>query len=253
MSELSEPVDTVDTVDTDATDETDAPRRRVPIPVVVALVVLIVAGGLIAALAIAGVFSSDEEPADAHEELLAAYERSRGAVFAATGTFTRTLPDGRTLESGSLVVQRPPDELRRQLGGTSGRLNGRIINCSTGPDGFQCAPGADAGSWDAMVAKELDNLRSYFDAERPVYTVRKQPGGCFELTSTGLVADLPYGRRAVMCFDPGTGAMRSIEIEHPGGAIDRLEAAAIRATVTPEDFSLEDDPAFASRESADGD
>jgi hypothetical protein len=236
-------------------DDTTAPRRRVPVPVVAASVVLIVAAGVLGALAIAGVFSSDDEPVDAQQALLAAYERSRGAVFAATGTFTRTLPDGRTLESGSLVVQRPPDEIRRQLGGTSGRLNGRIVNCSTGPDGrSQCAEGADAGSWDAMVAKELENLRSYFDAERPAYTVQEQPGGCFELTTTGLVADLPYGKRAVMCFDPGTGAMRSIEIEHAGGAVDRLEAASIRATVSPEDFSLADDPAFASREGqADGD
>jgi len=73
-------------------------------------------------------------------------------------------------------------------------------------------------------------------------------GGCFELRLIRPVADPPYGVRAVLCFDDPTGAMRSIEIEHESGVVDRLEANAVRSTVTNEDFSLEGQEEFDARE-----
>jgi len=127
-------------------------------------------------------------------------------------------------------------------------MNGRRVNCSTALDGqFSCAPGAEVEPWEDMVAREVDNLRSYFDPSRPVYTASRRADGCFELELVGAVADPPYGVRAAMCFDPASGAMRSIEIEHENGAVDRLEASAIRG-VTAEDFALEGDSAFVGRE-----
>ena len=99
-----------------------------------------------------------------------------------------------------------------------------------------------------MVGQELDNLRSYFDPAHPVYTVERQKDGCFELTLVGAVADPPYGVRTVMCFDDATGGMRSIELEHPNGAVDLLEASAVRG-VTPQDFSLDGDQDFAAHQS----
>ena len=41
--------------------------------------------------------------------------------------------------------------------------------------------------------------------------------------------------------------MRSIELEHPNGAVDLLEASAVRG-VTPEDFNLEGDQDFAAHQ-----
>jgi hypothetical protein len=233
----------------------DAPEpgaARVPVWVVVAIAGSIVVAGVVALLVMLGVFASDGSKANAQDELVAAYQRSRMATYALDGEFSRTLSDGRRLESGALVVQRPPDELRRQLGGTSGRMNGRRVNCSTDLDGtFTCAPGAEVESWDEMVANEVENLRTYFDPAQPVYSASRRSDGCFELRLVAAIPDPPYGVRAVMCFDPASGAMRSIEIEHENGAIDRLEASAIRG-VTAQDFALEGNDAFVGQEAPPG-
>jgi hypothetical protein len=205
-----------------------------------------VAAGVVAVLAITGFFASEPKPVPAEDELVAAYQRSRNATYTLEGQFSRTLADGRRLESGALVAQRPPDELRRQLGGMSGRMNGRRVNCSTVNDQFSCAEGAEVGTWEEMVTRELANLRSYFDPNQPAYTATRQPGGCFELKLVTARSDPPYGVRSVMCFDDATGAMRSIEIDHEGGVVDLLEAFAVRG-VQPDDFSLVGDKAFGAR------
>jgi hypothetical protein len=219
------------------------------VAVVAAAAGVIVGAGIIAVLVMTGVFDRGDEAANAEGELVAAYERSRQAVYALEGEFSRTLPDGRRLESGALIVQQPPNELRRQLGGTSGRMNGRAINCSTGPDGrMQCATGAEVGPWEEQVAREVAALRSYFDPAAPVYTVTRRSDQCFELTLAAAVDDPPYGVRGVLCFDPVTGGMRSIEVEHAGGAVDRLDAIVMRGNVTGEDFGLGGEDRFAARE-----
>jgi hypothetical protein len=241
------PVD-LDTDRDAAAGDAPGPATRVPLWVIGLVGGLFVGAGVVAVLAMTGFFSSDGPEANAQDELVAAYERSRMATYALDGEFTRTLADGRRLESGAMVVQRPPDELRRQLGGTSGRINGRRVNCSTDLNGqFSCAPGAEVGPWEEMVAKEVENLRTYFDPAQPVYAASRRSDGCFELQLVAAIADPPYGVRAVMCFDPASGAMRSIEIEHENGAIDRLEAAAIRG-VTAQDFALEGNDAFVGQE-----
>lgn len=216
-----------------------------PLPLVGAIAGVIVGLGVVAVLALGGRFEVHRDQPEAQDELIAAYERHRNATYAFEGTFTRTMPDGRQLQSAAFVVQRPPDELRRQLGGTSGRLQGRRVNCGIGPDGeFHCAPGAEVVPWGEMVATELSNLRSYFDPAAPAYRVERVDSDCFELRLVAPVVDPPYGVRAVMCFDPPTGAMRSIEIEHETGAVDRLEADVVRAAVTNQDFGLEGQERF---------
>jgi hypothetical protein len=219
---------------------------RVPLPLVGVIAGLMVAAGVVAVLAMTGFFRSEPVRASAEESLVTSYGRSRQVSYTLEGKFTRTKPDGAQLESGALVVQRPPDALRRQLGAISGRMNGRKINCSTDQaGGFVCAPGREVANWDEMVEKEIANLRSYFEGSRPVYRATRLDNGCFELTLLVDMADPPYGVRAVMCFDPVSNAMRSIEIEHEGGVIDRLEASAIRP-VADEDFALEENDAFAA-------
>lgn len=226
------------------------PGRSVPLALVGAVAGVLVGAGIVGVLVVLGAFDVDEREPDAQDQLIAAYERSRNVTYAFDGEFVRTMPDGRRLESGAFVVQRPPDELRRQLGSTSGRLGSRRINCAVDVEGrFQCAPGAEVPPWDAMVADELDNLRSYFDPVAPVYAAYRLGGGCFELQLLARsLPDPPYGRRAELCFDGPTGAMRSIEIEHEGGAVDRLEAVAVRATVSTEDFRLEGQERYTARE-----
>jgi hypothetical protein len=233
------------TADAEPTPDAKEPAR-VPLPLVGAVAGLMVAAGVIAVLALSGFFASEPKQGPAQDDLVAAYQRSRNATYALEGESSRTKPDGTQLVSGALIVQRPPDEIHRQYGSTSGRMNGRRVNCSTVTGEYSCAEGAEVGPWDQMVDSELTNLRSYFDPAHPVYTVTRQPSGCFELTLATTMADPPYGERAVMCFDATTGAMRSIEIEHEGGVIERLEASAIR-TVKPDDFKLEGDKAFDAR------
>jgi hypothetical protein len=221
--------------------------RRVPVPLVAAIAGVIVGGGVVVLLVILGVIGGDRENPNASDDLVSAFERSRFGVYAVDGEFRRTLPDGRELVSGALVVQRPPDELRRQLGGMSGRVNGRRVNCSTAPDGrFTCAPGAEVADWNEQVAREVANLRSYFDPEHPVYEASDLGDGCFELTLVASLPDPPYGERAVMCYDAASGAMRSIEVRHPGRVVDRLDATVIRG-IRPEDFSFEGNAAFEGR------
>ena len=87
---------------------------------------------------------SDDDPGltgpDAADALIEAYTRNLDATFVVEGELTRTLDDGRTLSSAYLSVQRPPDHLQRSLGGTSGDLDGRTVNCSTPPGGeYTCA------------------------------------------------------------------------------------------------------------------
>jgi hypothetical protein len=208
---------------------------------------LLVAAGVVAALAMAGVFSRSPDPAPAEDELVAAYQRSREVAYTLEGEFSRTKPDGARLESGLLVVQQPPNAIRRQLGGITGRVNGHRVNCTTDPSGqFQCAEGAEVGPWEAMVDEEVANLRSYFDPARPVYQATKQSDGCFELKLLVSMPDPPYGVRTVMCFDPTWGAMRSLELEHEGGVVDRIESTSLRGVV-PQDFSLDANGDFAAR------
>jgi hypothetical protein len=228
--------------------DTNEPKR-IPLGAVAVAAGVIVGLGLVGVLAMTGFFETDKVTPNAEDELVAAYERSRNATFALEGEFSRTLEDGRRLESGASIVQRPPDELRRQLGGTSGRMNGRRVNCATDlNDRFSCATGAEVGPWDQMVAKELANLRSYFDPARRIYSVTGLPGDCFELTLVAGVADPPYGVRSVMCFDELMGAMRSIEVEHANGTVDLLEASAVRGAVTNQDFAIDDNDGFEARE-----
>lgn len=223
------------------------PHRTVPVWVVAVLGAVIVGAGVVAVLAMTGAFSRGGDPVAAEDDLVAAYQHSREVAYTLEGEFSRTKPDGARLESALLVVQQPPNSLRRQLGGISGRVNGHQVNCNTDPSGrFQCAEGAPVGPWEAMVDDELANLRSYFDPARPVYQATEQSDGCFELKLLVSMPDPPYGVRTVMCFDPTWGALRSLELEHDGGVVDRIEASSIRA-VAPQDFSLDADGHFAAQ------
>jgi hypothetical protein len=87
--------DTGDEPDTDHEPDTDANGAsenagRVPLAVVGIIAGLMLGAGVVAVLALVGVFSSDVSSAHGEDELLAAYQRSRNATYTLEGTFSRT-------------------------------------------------------------------------------------------------------------------------------------------------------------------
>lgn len=210
---------------------------------------VVVGVGLAVALVVGGHLTTPGPQRDLTTELTDAFRRSRESTFRMEADFTRTMADGRSLSSAALVVQRPPDHLRRQLGGVGGAVAGRAVNCSTGPDGlFSCAPGAAVPPYQDTVEAEVANLRSYFDPSAPLYRVDDRGPGCFGLVQVGAYPDPPYGVDTTMCFDEGTGAMTILELRREGGSVDRLEATSVQAVVSDADFDLSATGAFDQRE-----
>src|SRR5262245_24078855 len=104
---------------------------RAPVPVVVALAVLV--AGMVAAFVI-GTPATSTTGEPAARSFLAAWERSRLATYVVRSDFVRTLPDGNQLKSTTTTVQQPPDtRLVSGLGSVSGRLNGMIVGCAASP------------------------------------------------------------------------------------------------------------------------
>jgi hypothetical protein len=216
--------------------------------VLAAVVGTLVGLGLVAALVGTGVLSSSSSSTsdDAVDQFLAAYRRSKETTYVVEAQFTRTMDDGRQLASAAAVAQRPPDELRRQLGSITGRLRDQRVNCSTLPSGaFRCAPGGPVDPWNEVVDREVDALAGYLRNEPALYALTRADEGCFELDALYYRSDAPYGSGARMCFDAATGAMRLLEVRREGGAVDRFEAVQIRTAVTDADFVVEQDDTFA--------
>ena len=227
--------------------------REKRVPLLVAAAGIVVGIAVTVALVATGALSTSGNASgsagkDASEELVAAYRRSLESSYTVEGNFTRTMPDGRTLESGILIAQRPPDHIRRQFGGVSGALGGRTLICSTGPDGhFSCAPGAATSPYADDVDHYVETMQSYFAPESPpLYRATKNDDGCFELTLLRSIDDPSYGTSTTMCFDDATGAMTTFELHREGGSIDRIDAITVRAPV-PEDFDISQNDAYNQR------
>jgi hypothetical protein len=206
-------------------------------PVVAAIVVL--------AMLLAFLPSNEPEVLVATEApeplLLAAYERSRTVEAVVESTFTRTVADGRELSYDQRLVQRPPDDrLVIGAGAATGRLDGRVVRCSTDADGQQsCIQGDEAEPYDEEVAAEVQALASLVDPSTGVYDVTALDDGCFSLELVADVPSPPYGTTATFCFDEATGVLASVEVVRPE-ATDRTEAVEIRTTVTDEDLRAAD-------------
>jgi hypothetical protein len=183
-----------------------------------------------------------QEAADA---LVDAYTQHLDATFLVEGELTRTLEDGRTLSSAYLTVQRPPDHLQRSLGGTTGDVGGRTVNCSTPPGGeYSCATSATAVPWEEQRATTLAALDTYVRGDDPVYAVTTDDEGCFRLVRRRTELDATYGRGARLCFDERTHALRRLEVQREGGATDVLLADRITGEVTGADFDLDGDATY---------
>lgn len=177
---------------------------------------------------------------DASDEFLAAWARYRGGTFVVDADWSRATADGRTLEAGWQIAQEPPRRVVRQLGSITGELDGKAVNCFSDPSGaFSCAPGAPLGrSYADGVRTELDDLRDHFRlTSPPIYRVRPDEHGCFELTQTRPFPNPTFGRQAQVCFDAATGAMtymkRSVD-----DIVETVRARSVRSQVLPTDFEL---------------
>ena len=181
---------------------------RAPVPVVVAIVVLV--AGMVGAFVI-GSPSGTVRGESAAQAFLGAWERSRLATYVVKSDFTRTLPDGNQLKSNTTTVQEPPDNrLVTGLGSVTGRLNGKIVGCAASPSGSGgCVVGAPAPDYEAEVSAEVDRLETYVTGDRPLYNVvdfGDGPTHCFRLDLAIALPSPPYGDHALFCFDRPTDA-----------------------------------------------
>lgn len=209
------------------------------------------AGALVGLAVVGGLVATDvldphhpETGAAAEQALVEAWERSRQASYAMEGQFERVTEAG-VLESAVFEAQRPPDRLRRAMGGIDGTLDGRTVTCTTDEQGsFGCAPNGRAVDYQADVDAEVERLDAYVSTDPPLYEVARD-GECFLLQQRVAVPDPPYGRRARMCFDTDTGALRFLQVE-TADATDTFRATSVRPVATT-DFRLEADPDYAVR------
>jgi hypothetical protein len=212
---------------------------RAPVPVVVALVVLV--AGMVAAFVIGSPSGTARGPSAA-QSFLAGWERSRLATYVVQSDFVRTLSDGQQLKSSTTTVQQPPDtRLVTGLGSVSGRLNGKVVGCAGSPDDAAgCVTGAPAPDYGGEVDAELQQLESYVTGPRPLYRVvdfGDAPTHCFRLDLAIALPSPPYGDHALFCFDRRTGAPALTEIHRPE-ATDRTIARAISTDIRPEDLQI---------------
>ena len=174
---------------------------------------------------------------DEVEAFLAAWRRSRSGTWFVRLRFTRRTAAGPELEDELRIAQRPPDRLTvGPLGAVAGRVDGRVVNCSTGSTGvMRCGPGEPAPGYDEEVANEVAILRDYFVAPRSLYSLRAEDG-CFALRLARAYPSPPYGERARFCFDRETGAPTRREVHRPEGS-DVQEAVEVRADVSDADLA----------------
>ncbi|MGQ0831037.1 MAG: hypothetical protein ACT4OV_05105 [Microthrixaceae bacterium] len=192
----------------------------------------------------------DRAPFDRHaaasspaERFVEAWERSRRASFVATGTYERhSEVTGATLTSEDVLAQRPPRRLHRQLGGVEGRDDDRLIVCPAPPSGEEanaqpCRLGDPGGlTYAASVEREVRGLRSLTTGTDPLYRVRVDEAGCFDLRQMRIEPRAPFGVEASFCFDAATGAVASSRVRYAGGIVEVRVITSIRADVVDADL-----------------
>lgn len=157
---------------------------------------------------------------DPTASLVEAWAATRTLEHRSVGTFEREATDGTRLIEPTEVVQRPPDRLLRQFGQVSGRRDERELSCPAPLDGSEpaCHLGPPGPDFAAVVEQEIESFRDLVDGPDPLYEVARLDGRCWRMTRTRYDPRSGYGQHAELCFDPGTGALRSVAVDH--GAID---------------------------------
>ncbi len=178
---------------------------------------------------------------EASTSFLDAWERHRGATYAADTVFTREREGGTSLRFEGVRVQRPPDELVVSFSESELRRDDEVFRCvgAVDTDDFRCFGPTAGRTHDERVAEELEVLATYFDGDEPLYTVIDDLDGCFRLQQGRSLPIAPYGRRATFCFDDPTGALERVELRFDNGVVERTELVALDPVVTDEDLRLE--------------
>ena len=158
--------------------------------------------------------------ASAATALVTAYERSRTATYAIESVFRRRLRNGREITLTTTLAQR--DGARLSISDTSidGVLDGYAVGCTraAAEHEWECRRGL-AQDLEGAAEAETDTLRSLVTGGRDlrVYSVTRQGDRCFALRLTRIVLAPPYGRDAVLCFDPQSGALSRSDIRRAEG------------------------------------
>lgn len=200
----------------------------------------VLAGLLAGALAVAFLVVRDAEREPAAAGLLRAYRASLTGTYVLEQDVTRRLVSGRTFRSEVRIVQRPPDRIRVDGSGTTGRVGGRTFGCVAGGG---CRWGGPAERDAAFVDGEVALLRALVTGDGAAYAVRRAGRGCYVLVLRARVLAPPYGEDATLCFDATTGALVRAVV-HRAEATDTTTTRLLRGRVTARDLSL---PAALSR------
>jgi hypothetical protein len=150
----------------------------------------------------------------------------------------------RTTATGAHAVfalhraQRPPDRISVGLGSVTARQGNVLIGCAPGGDGkVRCSSEGTAPPYDEEVNRQLIILGPYVTGPQALYDVA-QLAGCFQLILRlpGYPSP-PYGKSAVFCFDPASGAPAGTVIVRAEGT-DRTSIVTAHAPATDADVAL---------------
>jgi hypothetical protein len=169
---------------------------------------------------------------------LDAWQRSLTTAWAVDERVERVTARGGRLVYDVHEARRPPDSLEWGLGAVSARKGDELLACATGTDGrLGCRQQPNAPSYAGEVAQRMTTLRQLVVGPTALYGVA-QIGGCFQLLLRlpGFPVP-PYGKRALFCFDPATGAPAGTVIERDE-AVDRTTVVSAHSPPTDDDLAL---------------
>ncbi len=176
-------------------------------------------------------------------ELVVAWERSLRATFLRSGTFERRSEStGAVISSPDVLAQRPPQRLRRQLGGVDGRDDRRAILCPSAPDGDdggrpRCSlTGPTLPSYEDDVETDVAALRTLVQGPSPLYAVRRAGDECFDLAQQRVEPRAPFGVEARFCFDAETGAPIDSRVRYAGGIVEVVAVSRVTDAVRDADL-----------------
>jgi hypothetical protein len=205
-----------------------------------AAVVLFALIGLTVVAAIFGDEGQQGEPADAPQQFLDAWARSRAATYRSVSDFTRTSNStDAELNRRIVIAQRPPDRLRIDNTGATGLVDGQRLICTFRNDRLHCQSAEAQRTYDQEVAQQLATLEGYVTGEDPLYDVDADldtdVGDCFELGLQERMVAPPLGIVSRYCFDPETGAPTDTRVEAVE-AVDEIHTVRLEPEVSDADL-----------------
>jgi hypothetical protein len=198
-------------------------------------------------LALAGALPSAPRPGapggapSAADGFLSAWRAHLMASWSVDEVDTRTTAAGARLSFDVHDAQAPPDSLLVGNGTVSARRGDVELACGPGRAGQQyaCRAARAARSWAQDVDDQVAALRADVEGPLAFYRVEGAGAGCWSLVLVKPAQAVPVvaGRGATFCLDPGTGALRSSEVDRVG-AVDRVTVVRAHAPAGAADLAL---------------